>query len=175
MVVSLAEEWFINEDSTGEFALSPRAFPSDSVLFWEDVYPVEHDQQVKGVPMTVEGILEWMRNDPRLVVSDEDRGRIGDVPATVLDVSVADGAENDDPAGCPTPVCALFLGFPQWDGAFGITDQQTVRFYLSDITYGGEQHLFVAAIYPDAPADASVFRPHAEDLISTVQVPAEAS
>lgn len=175
MVVSLDEEWFINEDSTGELALSPRAFPSDSVLFWEDVYPVEDGQPVEGVPMTAEGLLEWMRNDPRLVVSDEHRGHVGDVPATVVDVSVADGAKNDDPMGCPTPVCALFLGFPQWDGAFGITDQQTPRFYLSDVTYGGEQHLFVAAIYADMPADTSVFRPHGENLLATVQVPAEAA
>jgi len=174
MVVSLDEEWFVNEDSTGEFALSPRALPSDVVLFWEDVYPVEKGRQVKDVPMTAHGLLRWMRNDPRLVVSDEHRGRIGDVPATVVDVSVAEGAKNDDPQTCPTPACVLFLGFPQWDGTFAITDQQSPRLYLSDVTYGGEQHLFVAAIYADLPADTDVLRPHGEDLLATVQVPAEA-
>jgi hypothetical protein len=171
MVVSLDEPWMIQEDSTGEFALSPRAFPSDSVLFWEDVYPVKNDRQVTGVPMTAQGLLKWMQNDPRLVVSDEHKGRIGDLPATVVDVSVAEGARNDDP-GCPTPVCVLFLGFPQWDGSFGITDQQTPRLYLSNVTYGGEQHLSVAVIYADLAADTDVFRPRGEDLIATVQVPA---
>ena len=124
--------------------------------------------------MTAQGLLRWMRNDPRLVVSDEHRGRIGDVPATLVDVSVAEGAKNDDPQTCPTPACVLFLGFPQWDETFGITDQQTPRLYLSDVTYGGEQHLFVAAIYADLPADTDVLRPHGEDLLATVQVPAEA-
>lgn len=173
LVASMDEEWLVSEDSTGEFALSPRALPADSVLFWEDVYPVEDGTQVKGVPMTTQGLLKWMKKDPRLEVSDGHEGRIGDIPATVVDVSVADGAKNDDPAGCPTPVCVLFLGFPQWDGSWGITDQQTPRLYLSDVTYGGEQHLFVAAIYADLAADTNVFRPHGEDLIATVQVPAE--
>jgi len=151
MVVSLDEEWSIGEDSTGEFALSPRALPSDVVLFWEDVYPVEDGRRAAGTPMTADGELNWMKNDPRLVVSHPHPGRIGDLPATVVDVSVSDRAKNDDPA-CPTPVCVLFLGFPQWDGTFGITDQQTPRLYLSDVTYGDQQHLFVAVIYADLAA-----------------------
>jgi hypothetical protein len=172
MIVSPVVPWSSHEDSTGEFALELDATPENIVVFWEDVYPVEHEKPVRGVPMTADGLLDWMRSDPRLDVSKARRGSIGGLPATVADVSIAEGAKNDDP-GCPTAVCALFLGFPQWDGSWGIAEPQVQRFYLSDVEYGGETHLFVAVVYPDDPADMTTFLPEGEALLETVQVPAE--
>jgi hypothetical protein len=171
MVVTLDEPWSLHEDSTGEFALILRSTPENAVFFWEDVYPVENQTQVRGVPTTVDGLLEWMRQDPRLDVSDPQSGRIGDLPATVLDVTVSDHATNEDP-NCPTDACVLWLGFPQWSNIWGIAKPQVQRFYLSDVTYGDTTHLFVAVVYPDDPDDMKAFLPHAEDLVASVKVPA---
>jgi hypothetical protein len=171
MVIELEEWWSSHEDSTGEFALTLDATPENGVYFWEDVYPVEDGQRVDGVPMTVAGMLDWIREDPRLEASAPQRGRIGDLTATVVDVAVSKGAENEDPA-CPSDTCVLWLRFPQWFGPWGIAEPQVQRFYLSDVTYGGKTHLFVAVVYPDDPADMEAFAPHGEDLLATVQVPA---
>ena len=171
MVVQLNEPWSSHEDSTGEFALTLDATPENGVYFWEDVYPVEDETRVDGVPMTVDGLLNWIREDPRLGASAPQRGRIGDLPATVVDVTISKGAENEDPA-CPTDTCVLWLGFPQWEGSWGIAEPQVQRLFLSEVTYGGKTHLFVAVVYPDDPGDMESFSPHGEDLLATVQVPA---
>jgi hypothetical protein len=65
------------------------------------------------------------------------------------------------------------VGFPQWDGDFGIAGTQVQRFYLSDVTYGGVDHLFVAVVSPDDPADMKTFARRAELLLATVRVPAD--
>lgn len=171
MVVTLEEPWSIHEDSTGEFALTLDSAPENLVLFWEDVYPVENEERVRGVPMTVDGFLEWLEQEPRLEMSRTHRGTIGNLPATVVDVTIASDAENEDP-GCPSYACILWLSFPQWEGSWGIAVPQVQRFYLSDVTYGGKTHLFIAVVYPDDPADMQAFLPHGEDLLATVQVPA---
>ena len=174
MVITPSEPWSIHEDSTGEFSLMPDATPDNDVLFWEDVYPIENDQRVSGVPLTVKGLLAWLRATPRLDVSAPRPGMIGrSLPATVVDVTIAKGAKNEDPA-CPTSTCVDFLGYPQWDLNFGISEPQIQRFYLSNVTYGGRKHLFIAVIYPNDPRDMSTFPAHAEKLIATVQVPATA-
>lgn len=176
MVITLDEAWGVHEDSTGEFALELGSDPAFLLLFWEDVYPVVHERRVRGVPMTTDGLLRWMRDDPRLAVSAPHQGEIGDgISATIVDVSIAAAAKNDDPGGCPTDVCALWLGFPQWEGSWGIARPQVQRFYLSDVAYGGKTHLFVAVVYPDDPADMETFLPHAKDVIDSVQVPATAA
>jgi hypothetical protein len=172
MVITTSEPWSIHEDSTGEFALMPDAAPDNDVLFWEDVYPIEHNKRVPGVPLTVKGLLGWLQKTPRLHVSAPRPGTIGrSLPATVVDVTIAKGAKNDDPA-CPTHTCVNFLDYPQWDLNFGISEPQIQRFYLSDVTYGGRKHLFIAVIYPNDPRDMTTFLPHAEKLIATVHVPA---
>jgi hypothetical protein len=171
MVVELNEPWSSHEDSTGEFALTLDATPENGVFFWEDVYPVEDETRVDGVPMTVDGLLDWIHKDPRLEATAPQRGRIGDLPATMVDVTISKGAKNEDPA-CPTDTCVLWLGFPQWDGSWGIAEPQVQRLYLSDVMYGGKTHLFVAVVYPDDPANMEAFAPHGEDLLATVQVPA---
>lgn len=104
-----------------------------------------------GVPLTVKGLLAWLRTTPRLDVSAPRPGTIGrSLPATVVDVTIAKGAKNEDPT-CPTRTCVDFLGYPQWDVNFGISEPQIQRFYLSNVTYGGRKHLFIAVIYPNDP------------------------
>jgi hypothetical protein len=172
MVITPSEPWSIHEDSTGEFALTLDAAQDNSVLFWEDVYPIEQNKRVPGVPMTVKGLLGWLQKTPRLDVSAPRPGTIGSgVPATVVDVTVAKGAKNEDP-GCPSPACILWLNYPQWDASWGIAEPQVQRFYLSDVSYGGRKHLFIAVVNPNAPGDMKTFLPHAERLIATVRVPA---
>ena len=172
MVITTREPWSIHEDSTGEFGLMPDTAPENDVLFWEDVYPIEHNKRVPGVPLTVKGLLGWLQKTPRLHVSAPHPGTIGrSLPATVVDVTIAKGAKNEDPA-CPTHTCIDFLGYPQWDANFGISEPQIQRFYLSDVTYGGRKHLFIAVIYPNDPRNMKEFLPPAEKLIATVQVPA---
>jgi hypothetical protein len=178
--------WTSREDSTSEFVASPLYTPdTNDVLFWEDVYPVEPPhgtwdfdtggrikmQRVAGVPLTAAGLLDWMTSSTQLQVSAPTPGTIGDIPATVVDVRVADDAVNDDP-NCPVRACFNFLGFPQWDGPWGIAGGP-VRFYLSDVSYGGRNHLFVAAIYPVDPADMKTLRRAGERLIGTVDVAAD--
>lgn len=172
IVIRLAEPRNVHEDSTGEFALELGATPQNGVYFWEDVYPVENDERVQGVPMTVDGMLDWIRQDPRLEATAPRRGQIGDLPATVVDVSISKDTPNEGGADCPVDVCIGWLGFPQWEGPWGIAEPQVQRFYLSDVTYGGTTHLFVAVVYPDYPWDMALFSSHAEDLLATVQVPA---
>jgi len=136
------------------------------------VYPIEHDQRVAGVPMTVKGLLGWLQKTPQLDVSAPRHGTIGrGLPATVVDVSIAKDAKNEDP-DCPASTCILWLDFPQWDGNWGIAEPQIQRFYLSDVSYGGRKHLFIAVVYPDDPRDMNTFLPRAEKLIATTQVPA---
>jgi hypothetical protein len=93
-----------------------RSTPENAVFFWEDVYPVDNDTRVPDVPMTAEGLLDWMRHDPRLEVSDPQPGRIGDAAATVEDVTTliferwssspsptsrSSSCPNDHESGCP--------------------------------------------------------------------------
>jgi hypothetical protein len=176
--------WTSREDSTGEFVVSPSDVPDENdILFWEDVYPVEPPtgtwntvmpikmRRIAGVPLTAAGLLDWMTSSSQLQVSAPTPGTIGDIPATVVDVSVADDAVNDDP-NCPVRACFNFLGFPQWDGPWGIAGGP-VRFYLSDVTYGGRDHLFVAAIYPVHPDDMKTLGRAGERLIRTVRVAAD--
>jgi hypothetical protein len=171
-VIRLAEPRNVHEDSTGEFALELGATPQNGVYFWEDVYPVENDERVDGVPITVDGMFDWIHRDPRLEATAPQPGRIGDLPATVVDVSISKDTPNEGGADCPVDVCIGWLGFPQWEGPWGIAVPQVQRLYLSDVTYGGKTHLFVAVVYPDLLWGMGVLSAHAEDLLASVQVPA---
>jgi hypothetical protein len=171
--VTLDAGWVSPEDSTSEFSL---ASGEDGIFFWEDVYPVEGGERVKGVPVTAAGVLHWFRSSPQVDVSGATTGSIGAIPATVVDVSLAPDAVNEeDNRYCRARTCALFLGFPRWDGPWGIAGEQVQRFFLADVAYGGVEHLFVAVVYPDDPADMETFAARAERVIGTVRVPATAA
>jgi hypothetical protein len=168
--------WAVGEDSTGEFSSATTKNPDLRVIFWEDVFPTRHKQaltRVTGVPGTVDGVVGWMGANPNLSVTAPSEGTIGsDLPATVVDVSVARKADNDDP-GCPAKPCANFLGFPQWGETYGIAGRGVTRFYLSDVKYGGKTHLFVAAVEGVDKAQLDAGLPAAQRLIETAKVPAD--
>ncbi len=132
MTVVFNKGWAVGEDSTGELLASPaNKNPELSVLFWEDVFPTKHKQglkRVNGVPGTADGVVGWLRANPNLSVTAPSKGTIGsDLPATVVDVSVAGKADNDVP-GCPAKPCADFLGFPQWGTPYGISGARSRAF-----------------------------------------------
>ena len=176
MTVVFGQGWAVGEDSTGEFASAETKNPDLRVIFWEDVFPTRHKQglkPVKGVPGTADGVVGWLRANPNLSVTTPSSGTIGsDLPATVVDVSVAGKADNDDP-GCPAKPCANFLGFPQWDETYGIAGGGVTRFYLSDVKYGGKTHLFVAAVEGVDKAQLDAGLPAAERVIKSAKVPAD--
>jgi hypothetical protein len=176
MNVVFDKGWAVGEDSTGEFSSAQNKNPDLRVIFWEDVFPTRHKQglkPVKGVARTADGVVGWLRANPNLSVSAPSEGTIGsDLPATVVDVSVAGKADNDDP-GCPAKPCANFLGFPQWGETYGIAGGGVTRFYLSDVKYGGKTHLLVAAVEGVDKAQLDAGLPAAERLIKTAKVPAD--
>jgi len=173
MKVTLDGGWRSDEDSTGEFRAEFTAMPNNILWFWEDVYPVENGTQVANVPMTAKGLLDWFQSTPRLSISNVTTGAIGTLPATVVDVQAAASTPNEDPNDCPSAPCVNFLGFPQWDGPWGIAAGQLQRFYLADVTYGGRQHLFVAVIYPNTVEEMDAFEPVAATALASVDVPAK--
>jgi hypothetical protein len=146
------------------------------VIFWEDLHPTRHKQglkRVNGVPLTTDGVVGWLRANPNLSVTAPRKGTIGsDLPATVVDVSVAGKAENDDP-DCPAKPCANVLGFPQWGEPYGIAGGGVTRFYLADVKYGGKTHLFVAAVEGVDKTQLDAGLPAAERLIESAKVPAD--
>jgi hypothetical protein len=173
MLLTFDAGWMSEEDSTSEFSVMSLAAPENGIVFWEDVYPLEDGKRVNGVPLTAAGLLDWLRSSFQVDVSGTSQGAIGDLPATVIDVSVApDAANEEDNAYCRKRTCVLFLGFPQWDEPWGIAGDQVQRFYLSDVSYGGAEHLFVAVVYPDDPAEMKAFASTGEQLLATVRVPA---
>jgi hypothetical protein len=174
MTLTFDAGWTSREDSSGEFQASRLDTPETEIAFWEDIYPVKPNtvKRIEGVPPTVAGLLGWMKSSSQLKISAPTHGTIGHLRATVVDVRVAEDAVNDDP-NCPASACVNFLGFPQWDGPFGISSEQALRFYLSDVTYGGRDHLFVVVINAANPAGIKTLGPAAEQLIGTVRVPAD--
>lgn len=174
MRVDFDRGWAVGEDSTGEFSASPSAHPALRVIFWEDVYPTRHKhglERVNGVPRTAGGLIDWLRKNPNLSVTRPKPGSIGGLPAKVIEVKVAESADNDDP-GCPAKPCANFLGFSQWEETYGIAGRGVTRLYLSDVAYGGRPHLLVAGVEAPAEAQLDAALPAAERLIATTQVPA---
>jgi hypothetical protein len=176
MTLSFAKGWFSDEDSTGEFAASPKKNPDARVIFWEDVYATKASvpgdtQRVGPLRRTSASLLAWLQNNPNLTVSKPRSGKIGTIRARVVDIGVSDGAVNDDP-GCPAKACANFLRFPQWGEPYGIAGKSVSRFYLSDVRYGGQRHLFVAVLEALGRAELDAFLAPAKKLIATVRVPA---
>ena len=176
MTALFPKGWFSGEDSTGEFWAQPKSNPNARVVFWEDVYAVKPSapgywQRVGPLRQTSASLLAWLQQNPNLTVSKPRSGKIGTIHARVVDIGVSDGAVNDDPQ-CPAKACANFLRFPQWGEPYGIAGKSISRFYLSDVRYGGQTHLFVAVIEVPGRTELNAFLPTAAKLIATVRVPA---
>ena len=173
LTVRYAEPWESTEDQGVEFASGPRG-KSDvhRVVFWDDILPVDdHGHRVFGVPITAAGLLQWFKTDPTFHVSAPQPGTIGrDIPATVIDLTIAPDAKNQDP-GCPIDVCVFDFTWPNVSGALGTGGAEVLRLYLADVTYGGRTHLLVAAIQARTPEALRAFLPAAEQVIASARAP----
>ncbi len=165
------DKWIVSADSPAHFAAAEEDDPEYRVLFSLDAYPVENGQRVKGVPVTAEGLLNWLEANDSLHVASEPDGSIGGrVPAKVADISISSEAVNDDP-GCPAEVCVNPIAFPPSDEVYGLAGDDVIRLYLSDIEYGGNKHLLVVAIEGRDRRDLDAFVPPAEELIASIDAP----
>ena len=164
--------WESTEDSTGELRFARSGDSEYGVMLWEDIYPIRQGERVAGVKPTAAGLVDWLRQSLDLDLTEPKDGKLGDLPATVVDMSVSAEATNDDP-GCPARLCVNPFRFPQWDGPYGIAGDAVTRLLLTDVRYGGRRHLLVAAIEGTSRADLERRLPAAERLLETVRVPAE--
>jgi hypothetical protein len=171
-------EWTIHEDSPTEYAIE-RNGSEYRLIFWKDVHPTvaKHNiDPVQGVSQTTKGLLTWLRANPNLVVTPVAQSTIGSsIPATAVDVSVSPTAINDDPQ-CPEKPCANFLGYPGWDGPYGMAGKSVTRFLLADVVRDdGSKHVLVFAIEARSKADLQARLSVAEPVIATVQLPVKAA
>jgi hypothetical protein len=80
-------------------------------------------------------------------------------------------AENEDHE-CPFEVCiAPFTWVNAGPYVYGTTPPWVLRLYVSDVTYGGEQHTLTVAIEAADQATLDAFLPDAERLIDSASVP----
>ena len=172
MTLSFAKGWESGEDSTGEFNAWAKRTPDSRVVFWEDPYTTKPGslQRVGPQRRTAASLLAWLQSNPNLTVSKPTTGKIGTLPASVVDIGVADSAVNDDPT-CPAKACANFLGYPQWGEPYGIAGKWISRFYFADVRYGGQRHLFAAVIEVAGANQLKAILPDAKKLIASVRVP----
>ena len=169
--------WASAEDQGVEFNAAPEGeADSNRVLFWTDLVPVEPDGNVaEGVPNTAEGFLGWLARRPGVQLSDRAEATIGhaQTPAMVVDMAVADDAENEEP-GCPFGACILpFTWVNAGPNVYGTTQPWVLRMYVSDVTYGGAQHTITVAIEAQDRATLEAFLPAAERLIASAVAPLE--
>jgi hypothetical protein len=172
MTVELDGSWTGIEDSTGEFKLAPSEDTEYGFSFALDLYPVSDGERVEDVPLTAQGLEDWLRQNPDLIVADAEGGDVGGIPTSVLDIRLSDEATAEH-ADCPAP-CVDFLGFEQWDHANGILGDDVYRFYLADLQYSGSDHVLVVTIEGRDQEDLDAFGSIVEPLLPTVTVPAHA-
>lgn len=172
LTVSFAEPWESSEDQGVEFASGPRGASDHRIVFWDDILPVDdHGHRVNGVPITAAGLLRWFRTNPTFDISREQQAVIGrDIPATVIDLTTALDAKNQDP-GCPSGTCVFVFTWPNVGEALAIAGRETLRLYLADVSYGGRTHLLVAAIQARSKQNLEAFLPVAEQVIASARAP----
>ena len=160
MTASFGDGWTAGEDSTGEFKVFGPDDAEYGSAFALDAFPVKDGQRIRSVPNTAAGMVEWLLANPYLVVSEPRTARIGELPATAVDIRLADGAPMDE-ADCGAP-CVGFIGFEQWTDTNGILGDDIYRFVWSDVSYGGTPH--VLSLYVEG-RDAA----HLETMLGAVQ------
>jgi hypothetical protein len=175
LAVTLKGRWESHEDQPVEFSVAPEgAWGTHRVLFWSDIIPVGKDRKrAAGVPGTAAGLLAWFTSRPNLQVSKPRSDTIGTaaLPAKVVDIAMSGKAVNEV-SDCPARACADFLTWPNsGDNTYGIAEPAVLRLYLSDIRYGGRNHLFAIGIEGQNQADLKAFQPDAEHLIATANAP----
>jgi hypothetical protein len=172
MTIELDGSWTGIDDSTGEFKLAPSEETEYGFSFALDLYPVSDGERVEDVPLTAQGLEDWLRQNPDLIVADAEGGDVGGIPTIVLDIRLS-GEATAEHADCPAP-CVDFLGFEQWDHANGILGDDVYRFYLADVQYSGSDHVLVVTIEGRDQEHLDAFGSIVEPLLPTVTVPAHA-
>jgi len=175
LTVALTGRWESHEDQPVEFSVAPEgSWDLHRVLFWSDLIPVDKDRKrAAGVASTASDLVAWLGTRPNLQVSTPRSGRIGTaaLPAKVVDIAISGTAVNEA-ADCPTRACADFLTWPNaGDNVYGIAEPAVLRLYLSDVAYGGRNHLLAAGIEGQDRADLKDFLPEAERLIASADAP----
>ena len=164
LTITVPAGWTSFEDSTGEFALRPPDVEAGALLFWIDIYAAVDpgSTPVPGVERTVDGVLEWLRENPNLEVLEERPATLGGLTAVALELGRAAAATNVDP-GCPSELqpCVGLFSYPEWgDGFFSEGGPFHLRLIAAEATWGGQAHAVYAMI--DA-ADEELFAAIARD------------
>nr|WP_159059461.1 hypothetical protein [Streptomyces antibioticus] len=175
LTVAFTGRWESHEDQPVEFSVAPEgSWDVHRVLFWSDLIPVgRNHKRAAGVASTASDLVAWLGTRPNLQVSTPRSGRIGKaaLPAKVIDIAVS-GAAVNEAADCPVRACADFLTWPNaGDHVYGIAEPAVLRLYLSDVAYGGKNHLLALGIEGQDPADLKAFLPAAERLIASADAP----
>ncbi|MET9462186.1 hypothetical protein ABZY05_45500 [Streptomyces canus] len=173
--MTFTQRWESHEDQPVEFSVAPEGgWDLHRVLFWSDVIPVGKDRKrAAGVASTASELVAWFRTRPNLRVSTPRSGMIGTdaLPAKVIDIAISSKAVNEA-SDCPTRACADFLTWPHaGDNVYGLAEPSVLRLYLSDVRYGGKNHLLAVGIEGRDQADLKVFLPDTERLIASVDAP----
>ena len=162
--------WQGLEDSNGELKIFPPDGGDYGVSFSLDLFPVRGEKPVKPVPTSIDEWIDWYEANPSLETSNVSKTKIGDVPATRIDITTSKTAENDDP-GCPADACVNVWSFAHWDFFNGIAGNDIYRQYLAEVTYGGKAHILSAIVETRDAADLKTVAPVVEDLLRTVTLP----
>ncbi|SNX66083.1 hypothetical protein SAMN06272735_7929 [Streptomyces sp. TLI_55] len=175
LTVAFTGRWESHEDQPVEFSVAPEgSWDLHRVLFWSDLIPVGKDRKrAAGVAGTASGLVAWLGTRPNLQLSTPRSGTIGKaaLPAKVVDIAISSTAVNEA-ADCPVRACADFLTWPNaGDHVYGIAEPAVLRLYLSDVAYGGKNHLLAVGIEGWDRADLKAFLPEAERLIATADAP----
>ena len=169
MTLTPDDGWSALEDSAGELKLIPPGNDDYGVGFALDLFPVQGYDPVLPAPTTVDEWIGWYQGNPDVNVTPPTSTKIGDIPATRIDVSVSDTAEST--LGCPELTCVNIWGFERWTHFNGIAGDDVYRQYLADVTYSGTSHVFSVTVEGRDEADLAAVSPKVESLLRTVTLP----
>ena len=178
MEVTVPDGWQSLESDAGEFNLFPLDHPDDHLFMVKDIAAMTTDgtgQLVPDVPSTANGLWAYWRDDPNLVVSEQEPTTIaGGLDAVTFTVEVSPGAQFADP-GCPVyPRCAdMFTDPKYWDGPYGVGAPAVVRFYMATAMNGDEPYLFVVGLEGEDEAALERLTADAAPIIESIRLPDE--
>ncbi|MFF0088084.1 hypothetical protein ACFYR1_52140 [Streptomyces canus] len=130
-------------------------------------------KRAAGVAGTASELVAWLRTRPNLQVSTPRSGSIGTaaLPTKVVDIAISSTAVNEA-SDCPVRACVDFLTWPNaGDNVYGIAEPSVLRLYLSDVRYGGRNHLLAIGVEGGDQTDLKEFLPEAERLIASADAP----
>jgi hypothetical protein len=180
LTLTFPEPWIVGEDSTGELAIvlpeeqakTPAGETPYHVGFVVDTWPAKDGKRVQGVPSTAAAIEAWFRGDENYRVLRAENTTIGPLPARAIDVALSAQAPEQYP-DCGAP-CVDGLSFEQWNDLGGIRGKDIDRYYLADISYGGENHLLSVSVQSSGLEHLDSLIPRVEAVLATVLLPAHA-